>query len=445
MWLMLNLVFNLDYMKNIKIFTLAISLIGLFSCEQYIEGVNKNPNDFTSSSGNLLIGHVQLASIYLAESQPARFSGIFTNQFTGSDRQFIAYNSYNVVAGDFDDVWNKIYIDGIAQSRLIQKQTTNNQKLLGVSQLFEAYFAGEAAALFGDIPFKEAANSLEFPNPKYDTQSEVFSNVQILLDKAILNVGSAKVSDFYGSNVFVGNASNWLEIANSLKARYYLIEKKYDKAAEFAKKGISSANADLLAKHSSLDGQRNLFYQFGIEQRGGYLTVNNSYLYNIMTGNRARSLTTPGDISRAKDYFDGTELNYENGYFGVDKPFPIISWIENSLILSESEYRLGNISDAQASLNSVRSYLGTKYKDDFPSTLATGSVLLRQILEEKFVSLIGSVQVFHDTRRTQNLLRIPVKSGSTIPQRFLYPQIELNTNKSFPGIKSLFSPTPVNI
>jgi hypothetical protein len=431
-------------MKNLKLLILLVSIFTFISCESFVEGVNNNPNDFTSASGALIIGHVEMASVFMAESQPSRLAGIFTNQFTGSDRQFITYDSYNMVSGDFDDVWNKIYVDGIAQSRLVQSQSKSNLKLFGVAQLFEAYFAGEGTALFGDIPFKEASNSTEFPNPKYDTQAEVLNNVQTLLDEAIKNIGSSKVSDFYGKPVFVTNNANWLEIANTLKARYYLIAKNYAKAAEFASKGISSVNGDLLANHSSLDGQRNLFYQFGIEQRGGYLTVEDSYMKKLMTGARARSLVTPGDEVRASDFFDGSELNYDTGYFGVDKPFPIVSWIENRLILAEAQSRQGNTEAAQIGLNSVRSYLASYYKAEFPASNATGSVLLRHILEEKYISLIGSLQVFHDTRRTQNLLRIPVKNGSSIPQRFLYPQIEINTNKNFPGVKSLFTPTPIN-
>ena len=60
--------------------------------------------------------------------------------------------------------------------------------------------------------------------------------------------------------------------------------------------------------------------------------------------------------------------------------------------------------------------------------------------------MVGSLQVFHDTRRTNNVLNIPIKSTSatTIPQRFLYSQSEVGANSNFPGIMDLFSKTPIN-
>jgi hypothetical protein len=72
--------------------------------------------------------------------------------------------------------------------------------------------------------------------------------------------------------------------------------------------------------------------------------------------------------------------------------------------------------------------------------------LVNQILEEKYCTLIGSFQVFHDLRRTKNIIGVPVKNStaSTIPQRFIYAQNEINTNESFPGVVDIFTPTPIN-
>ena len=70
----------------------------------------------------------------------------------------------------------------------------------------------------------------------------------------------------------------------------------------------------------------------------------------------------------------------------------------------------------------------------------------KEILEEKYISLIGSLQVFHDARRTNNILGIPIKSptATSLPQRFLYPQSEIGSNENFPGVIDLFTATPVN-
>jgi hypothetical protein len=58
------------------------------------------------------------------------------------------------------------------------------------------------------------------------------------------------------------------------------------------------------------------------------------------------------------------------------------------------------------------------------------AALLREILTEKYISLIGQIESFNDLRRTGNYLNLPIlPTGKTqYPQRLLYPQIEINTN-----------------
>jgi hypothetical protein len=70
-------------------------------------------------------------------------------------------------------------------------------------------------------------------------------------------------------------------------------------------------------------------------------------------------------------------------------------------------------------------------------------------MEERYVSFIGQVEGYNDTRRIfkETDIRVPVppNAGTQFPQRFLYPQTEIDLNKSSPNpIPGLFAPTPVN-
>lgn len=432
-------------MKKIKYIIVAALGFVSFGCESYVEGINVNPNSFTDAPGELIIGQAGFASILLSESQPARFSGIFTDQFTGADRQFITYESYQVTTGDFDDAWGNIYTAGLAQTRLVREKAVESGSpgLEGVAQIIEAWLVGEGAALFGDIPYSEAIQPNEFPNPKYDAQQDVLNAVQALLSSAITNVqsGSSVSMPMYSGDY------SWVEVAHTLKARYYLIAKDYANAASEAAQGISAPTKTLSAFHSSTIGQQNMYYQFGVLQRGGYLTVLRSTLRKMLQGEQPRLLATPGDAARAAAYFDGEELNYNaGGYFAIDADFPLISWEENQLILAEALARTGNEQGARNAFNTLRSNLAVTYNAAFPATTAAGATLINQILEEKYCTLIGSFQIFHDLRRTKNALNIPIKNSTapSIPQRFLYAQNEINTNSSFPGVVDIYTPTPVN-
>ncbi len=430
-------------LKKILVLILGATIV---SCS-FTDGINESPNDFTDSPGTLLIGQASLEVIKLSESQSSRASGIFTDQFTGSDRQYVSLNKYLTTAGDYDDDWYDLYVYGLAQAQLAEQKAKEggNKILVGVAQIHKAFLFGEAAALWGDVPYTEALDEVKFPMPKYDKQSFVLAEVQKLLDNAISNVGDIAVSSLYGSPIFVSNEATWKEIAHSLKARYYLVAKNYPKALQEAKKGISSSSKDWLASHSNASGSKNMYFQFAAEQREGYLTANNSYLYRLVTGEVTRKLATPGDAERAKAYFAGSNLNTgTDGYFAVDASFPIVTYVETKLIEAEAAARTGE--DALSAFNAVRDELKKVYGGDFPHSSSTGNDLLLEILEEKYISLIGSLQVFHDVRRTKNAIGVPIKgTGATkIPQRFLYSQSEINSNKNMPAIVDLFEETEVN-
>jgi hypothetical protein len=84
-----------------------------------------------------------------------------------------------------------------------------------------------------------------------------------------------------------------------------------------------------------------------------------------------------------------------------------------------------------------------------PSALSQEDALLKEILEERYVTLFGQIEVFNDTRRTSNednvKVQVPPNTGSLLPQRFLYPQSEIDRNSSTPSpIPDFFSKTQVN-
>ena len=437
-------------MKNILY--IALLLMTTVSCGKYAEGLNTDPNNFTDAPGELIIGQANISWVLLSEGEAARLSGIFTDQFTGFSNQFINYDSYDVKSADFNGIWSNCYTSGIAQTRIVQDKAlqSGNTRLLGVAQIVEAVMAAELAALYGDVPYSQSAQPVAFPSPNYDNQLEVFEAAQRLLDEGILNVGDSRVADFYGFPVFKNNGALWSQVGHSLKARYYLIAKQYDKALAEANLGIASVDNSLLANHADIQGQKNLFYQFGIEQRGGYMTASRSYLRKLINPSDVsvdRIIFTPGEEVRVTKYFQGTELNYnDDGYFGKEASYPIMGWFENQFIKAESLARLGREDEARVEINKVRARLTEDYGAPFPDVSAAGNTLLRIILEEKYITMIGSIQVFHDIRRTNNFLGIPVKSNVApgIPQRFLYPDTEINANANFPGVVSLFAKTAIN-
>jgi hypothetical protein len=178
-------------MKNIYIAFFA-GLITLSSCKKLTDGLDVNPNQPTDAPSELLLNGTEVASILVYEGNLARIAGIFSNSFSGTDRQYVEYENYNSVAADYDDAWDNLYASVIAQAKIGEAKATlvNNKLRMGIFQVIQAQAFGTAADLWGDVPFSEAGNPEKFPNPKFEPQAQVYAGVQQLLDKAIVNLSA---------------------------------------------------------------------------------------------------------------------------------------------------------------------------------------------------------------------------------------------------------------
>jgi hypothetical protein len=81
--------------------------------------------------------------------------------------------------------------------------------------------------------------------------------------------------------------------------------------------------------------------------------------------------------------------------------------------------------------------------------LTADDALLKEILEERYVTFFGQIEGFNDVRRTKGetsvKVAVPPNTGTAIPERFLYPQSELDRNANVPNpIPGLFEATDVN-
>ena len=81
--------------------------------------------------------------------------------------------------------------------------------------------------------------------------------------------------------------------------------------------------------------------------------------------------------------------------------------------------------------------------------LSADDALLREILEERYITLFTQIEIFNDVRRTLNETNVRVNvqpnTGSQLPQRFIYAQSEIDRNENIPRpLPNLFDATPVN-
>lgn len=484
-------------MKNLAIKTYLL-LGGIIliasSCKHVVENINIDPNRPTSAPYTLTLNGAEVASFLVYEGNLARVAGIFARSFTGADRQYVSLQNYNTSSVDYNDTWDNLYSTVIAQDKIVvsQAEAVNDKATVGIAQVLEAQGFGLATDLWGDVPFAQVGDPDKYPTPAFDAQADVYKGVQSLLDSAIDNLlsgvgnGPSSKDIFYG-----GDADKWLQVAYTLKARYYLHTKDYASAVTNSLKGINDAGNNMLDPHgSSYLIDFNVYYSFLSYDRPGYMNADgaiapayldptsDTYKGNSKTDETARfeyyfqtGLNTGGLDPNVLVDFDWGNPSDQNGFFGATTSFPLVTFEENQLILAESYIKgSNNLQSALDALNKHREYLngggsintgyipdGLKYDDytlaDFNAggiankgNLSQEMALLTEILKEKYVTLTGQIEQFNDVRRTKNFLKIPPTNGSTLPQRFLYPQDEINTNPNTPVLTTadLFKATTVN-
>jgi hypothetical protein len=335
----------------------GLAAASLFSCESVVADFNDNPNALTEVPVELVINHSLLNMASVGEADPARIACMWTDQMTGSDRQYISYDSYNLLAADFDAIWADIYQKGVAQAQNAEELAIKEGKseLAGVAQILQAYYFGEAAALFGDVPFMQVGKFTEFPSPAYEGQAAVLAGVQALLDKGIANTTS--YTQGFG---IMNTTSTWAKIGYALKARYYMVAKDYPQALTAAEAaGFEDLESSLDLKHSSANFSENLFWQFEVEQRGGYLTFSESYMKRLLDAASSdyRGNAKTNEAGRYAYYVAGDGVNINTsagGAFAIDASFSLISFSEVQLIIAEAAARGGNTDKAITALNKVR-------------------------------------------------------------------------------------------
>ncbi|OJJ17938.1 hypothetical protein BKI52_29210 [marine bacterium AO1-C] len=397
------------------------------------------------------------AAIQANEGNNARYANMFTQHFRGLARQHAGYDSYIMNSQNFQ--WGVEYQQIIHQGKIVIEKAVaeGNKPLEGIAKLMQAWTYGNLTSLYGNIPFTEADQFETIKEPKFDDQmTVVYPGIQALLDAAIADLGGAGgiTGDIFLSN----SATNWVAAAYTLKARYYLHVKDYANALTAAANGISAAANDVLATHNgTTQSGRNLWNDFLELQRTTDYGATGSFLATFIGTGGAKNNAKTNESARYADIFavnsDGDlDINYfgTSSLFSATSSFPLITYRENQLIIAEANARLGNDAAAITALNNVRASLAAQYTAGTytayvaaDAEVSTNAALITEIVRERYVTLVGQIEVFNDMRRNKNAMGITPSTGTALPGRFLYPNAELQSNTNAPQNATLFDVLPV--
>ncbi|MEO1653256.1 MAG: SusD/RagB family nutrient-binding outer membrane lipoprotein, partial [Bacteroidota bacterium] len=352
-----------------------IILMGASACGDLVDGINQDPNNPTSASYQNILTGAQVGNIILNTGETARRAGIFCGYYTGIDRQHQGFSNYTLTTSDFNSLWFDVYVDTY-RNALTTETAAESEGLAGVTkgiaQVIQAQAIGMAASLYGDVPFREAGR-IEVDNPGYEDQMGVYAGVQALLDEAIMNLQSGVDRPAGGADIyFDGDATKWIEVAYTLKARMYMHTREYAEAFNAAQQGISSLANAMYGPHGMGLEESNLTYQFfAVEVRGADV-VTSDFMASLVQADTSlnpipanyRGNAKTNEAARFNFYFVNNSLGVqpntnEGGFAGQTSPSPMVTYEENLLILAEAGVRTQGFAQGLSRLNDFRAFMAT--------------------------------------------------------------------------------------
>ncbi|HEU5260336.1 MAG TPA: SusD/RagB family nutrient-binding outer membrane lipoprotein [Gemmatimonadales bacterium] len=443
-------------MRRLSIFSLAacLAVLGTSGCTDFLSSdkVSRDPNNPSEATADQLFIAVQAGQFAQQEGIIALVACMWMQQCTGTSNFLQVLEQYGITSEDTPNpAFSAIYEGGgLVDIRKIEaaKAAAGDQQYLGIVQVWEAIVVAVAADIYGDVPYREAASDIA--TPALDPQAQVYSDLQALLDEAITNLGGTGPGPGVLDLVFGGNTTKWIEAANTLKARLYMHTVERDNnlvdnaalnsAVTSALLGISDPANDLKSRHTSRPGEDNMWYQFKARSGFGNFVVAGRALVDLMV---ARS------DPRLPEYFSASDPGPYGGLdpFGGRSPGatntvsllegtrntptfaqPIVTYIENELILAEAYYRLGQPANAQTHFDNARASV--------PGLGAKTITSVNDIMEEKYVAMFQNIEVWNDYKRSCYPAIAPVPTGSfgnKVPGRLFYGTSEANANPNVPG------------
>ncbi|OXG08698.1 SusD-like starch-binding protein associating with outer membrane [Flavobacterium araucananum] len=433
---------------------LILTVLTVFSCQNEIDTFNENPNNPTEVTPALLLTQTEVATFNIHSGDLSRITSLLTQQIAGNDGQYLAYATYTFSETDMDNSWSTLYQNaGLTASDNIKKNGADNPYYSGMSKILLALNVSKATDLWNDVPLSKAFQGLTgIIQPAYDKQQDVYTQLQQLLDDAIVDLAKPasanKKIPASDDLIYGGDVSLWTKAAYTLKARFALRLTNRDGATVAANKAITylakgmKANSDDMNAVFSADASSswNQWYAFA-SARPNYIKMGKYFVDYLVSTSDPR---LPRFVAKDADgNFTGLATNQENNDASdlgpaivgsssdgtsPSKPLGMVTFAEAKFIEAEAKLLTGDASAQQSFKDAVSAsllnYVGS-VDNTFVNTVTT-TVSVKSIIEQKYIALFTNPEVYNDYRRTgfPVLIANPDVAPSQIPQRLPTPSNE---------------------
>ena len=457
-------------MKKFLIYASALFvLISLQSCQDWLD-INVSPNAPSQISDYDLV----LADMTATTAYNLVGGGNFT-RFSAQWIQHIAdasappsNDTYRFTTADFNNEWAFTSYAGIlVNAKIVIDEASQSERWnhVAIAKILMAHNYAVLTDYFGEIPFSQALKRVDNLTPAYDSQEQVFTGIQQLLDDAIIDIDkNAAVQVGTGDFFFKGDMNKWRRTAYALKARYHLrLTNAPGKAAttqaqlalDAIEKAMTGAADEAQFAYIGAPGTEGPWNQW-IAKFSRNIRISD-YMVNLLT-----DLADPRLPVLANTNNGGIYKGYTNGainndplatfsaigayYMAPKTSVPLMTYEEQLFLKAEAHLRLGDAdAAAQAYSSGVRSHMNRlSGQGQTPTVIAAADVDaylkahpvngLEDIIVQKYISgfLYASMEAYHDYRRTgfpSSLQPAQNADYQQIPTRIPYTDTELNNNQ----------------
>ncbi len=459
--------------KVIKVIWI-VCLICTFSCSDSIMNeIDSNPNVFSDAPLNTLLPNVITRyTVEIAGGATAR-----TSRFLSEQTTFVLGGSILDGLSGNATLWQAGYLMLNDLNNIKQKgEATGAWVYVGISDVLKAFVLSNIVDLYGDIPYSEALRA-DIANPNFDDAESIYSELQLILDEAIVNLGKDAGLIVPGSDdmIFNGNKSMWIKTAYGLKSRLY------NRLSNIDPQGSATNALDALSKSFANESEKFAFSKFANTLNNGNpfsISQNSQPMTSVGNGifNTMKSFSPTDNVEddpRANIWFtrvNGQLLPAPNGTAVSDfqeprldgafyskpeilkhfaAPQTLLGFVELKFIEVEARLRLNDRDDAylayqiavEGALRDASAFnpavaLSEQKIDDYLALPAVSpgfeNLTEEHVVFQKYIYFFQyqPIEAYNDFRRT-GLFDVTDPGGS--PTRFPYPTIEITRNRNTPA------------
>ncbi|MGK7313461.1 MAG: SusD/RagB family nutrient-binding outer membrane lipoprotein [Candidatus Longimicrobiales bacterium M2_2A_002] len=228
-------------MKTIRNLLLLVFLVPILGgCDDPFDlDINTDPDAATEVEADLLFPTVltRISSVRSIEIGPGQafFTQIWASN--GSAGVFIDPERYIISSFTTGNSWGIVYNDALKNLLLARDQALEEEpvrpNVAAQSEILSAYGFWMLTAMWGDVPFTEALNGDEFPDPSFDEQEVVLRGLVDKIDAALALIDpNAGPGVGFGDLVYEGDMENWERFGNSLKLRILMMIRNQDPSVD---------------------------------------------------------------------------------------------------------------------------------------------------------------------------------------------------------------------